>query len=145
MPLRIKIKNLNKKRRINEGAIKKTALFVLHSFKRHDALIDITFVSNRRMKILNEKYMARKGTTDVLSFLLEERKIPRGRWLIGDIYISSDMAYENAAPFKTSFLKETLLYTIHGVLHVLGFGDRTAKEKSRIRKLENKFLKKGSL
>ena len=141
MPLRIKINNLNKKRRISQKAIKKTASLVLRSFKRHNALIDITFVSDRKIKILNKKYMARRGPTDVMTFLLEEMWQPCRNSLIGDIYISSDTAYANARRFKTNFSKEILLYTIHGVLHLVGFGDRTVKEKNRIRKLEEKFLK----
>lgn len=140
MPLRIKINNLNKKRRLNQKAIKKTASFLLRSFKRRNALVDITFVSDRKIKILNKKYMARRGPTDVLSFLLEEKRLPRRTSLIGDIYISSDTAYGNARRFKTSFLEEILLYTIHGLLHLVGFDDKTVKEKKRIRKLEEKFL-----
>ena len=142
MPLRIKINNLNKKRRIDQKAIKKTASFVLRSFKRHNALIDITFVSDRKIKILNKKYMARRFPTDVLTFLLEERRRPCRNSLIGDIYISSDTAYRNARRFKTSFFKEILLYTIHGLLHLMGFGDKTVKEKNRIRKLEERFLRR---
>jgi probable rRNA maturation factor len=139
--LRIKINNLNKKRRINRKAVKKTASFVLRSFKKHSALVDITFVSNKKIKALNKKYMDRIGPTDVLSFLLEEKALPRRNSFIGDIYISSDMAHRNAKRFKTSFVREVLLYTIHGVLHLMGFGDKTVKEKKRIRKLEEKFLK----
>ncbi|UCD55806.1 MAG: rRNA maturation RNase YbeY [Candidatus Omnitrophota bacterium] len=140
MPLKIEINNLNKKRRLNQKVIKKTALFVLRSFKKHNALIDITFVSDRKIKILNKKYMARSGSTDVLTFLLEEIPLPRRNLLIGDIYISSDRAYENAGRFKTNFSKEILLYTIHGILHLVGFEDRTVNGKNRIRKLEEKFL-----
>lgn len=133
MPLRIKISNLNK-RRINQKAIKKTAIFILQSFKKDDALVDITFVSNRKIRTLNKKYMRRNESTDVLSFLLEEKK------LIGDIYISTDMAYNNAKRFKTGFAEEVHRYVIHGLLHFLGFRDRTIKEKNKIRKLEDKFL-----
>lgn len=85
--------------------------------------------------------MARRSPTDVMTFLLEEMWRPCRNSLIGDIYISSDTAYANAMRFKTNFSKEILLYTIHGVLHLVGFGDRTVKEKNRIRKLEEKFLK----
>ena len=140
MPLRIRVSNLHKKRKINKNAIKKAALKVFGSFKRRDALIDITFVTNRRIKTLNKKYMHRNTPTDVLSFSLEGPS--RNTKILGDVYISSDMAYSNARRFKTSFTKEVLLYTVHGMLHLLGFEDKTVKEKKRIRSLEENFLKK---
>jgi len=141
MPLKIRISNLNKKRKVNRKEIEKAALKILTGYRKKDTLIDITFVGNARIKALNKKYMRRTGPTDVLSFVLEEKHLPRKKRLIGDIYISSDMASSNAGRFNTSFRKEILLYTVHGMLHILGFGDKTAKEKKKIRRLEKRFLK----
>jgi len=140
MPLRIRINNLNKKRRLKKSSVKKIATKVLRKFHKKDALVDITFISNKKIKVLNKKYMKRNSSTDVISFSLEEKVSSGPKKIIGDIYISSDMAYSNARRFNTDFTKEILLYTVHGMLHALGFGDKTAKEKKRIRKLENKFL-----
>jgi len=136
MPLKIRIKNLNKKRKIDRIAVKAAVLRVLSGFRKSDCVIDITFVDTRRIKALNKKYMKRKGPTDVLSFSLAGKPA-----LIGDIYISSDEAKHNAKRFNTYFRKEILLYAIHGVLHALGFGDKSAGEKKKIRRLESKFLK----
>lgn len=136
MPLKIRIKNLNKKRKIDRIAVKAAALRVLRGFGKRDCVMDITFVDTRRIKALNKEYMKRKGPTDVLSFSLAGKPAP-----IGDIYISSDEAKYNAKRFDTCFRKEILLYAIHGVLHALGFGDKSAVEKKKIRRLESKFLK----
>ena len=133
MPIKVKITNLNKKRKVSITLTKKAVLQVLKSFKKKNALIDITFVTDKRIRALNKKYMKKNRPTDVISFSLKEN--------IGDVYISSDAASRNAKRFKTGFRKEALLYAIHGVLHFLGFGDKTAGEKNKIRKLENKFLK----
>jgi len=141
MPLKIRISNLNKKRKIDARAPKKAALRVLRDFGKTKALIDITFVDNRKIKALNKKYMGRNRSTDVLSFLLEEGAARRKDRLIGDIYISSDTASENAGRFKTSFDKELFRYVIHGILHLVGFNDKTVKEKNKIKKLEEVYLK----
>lgn len=141
MPLKIRINNLNKKRKLNKTSIKRIASKVLKDFHKKDALVDITFISNKKIKALNKKYMGRNSSTDVISFSLEETVSRKPKKIIGDIYISSDMAYINARRFNADFKKEILLYTIHGILHVIGFGDKTAKEKRRIRKLEEDFLK----
>jgi len=141
MSLKIRISNLNKKRRIDAPALRKAALRVLRAFGKREALIDITFVGNRRITALNKKYMGRRRSTDVLSFLLEEGAARRKSRLIGDIYISSDAARPNARRFKTAPGKEIFRYVIHGILHLVGFSDKTVKEKKRIRELEEKYLK----
>ena len=141
MPLKIRISNLSKEVRIDKKTVKKIAAFVLRKNKMRNALVDITFVSNRRIRALNKMYMGRDRATDVLSFTLEEKLIWRKKKLIGDVYISSDMARKNAVRFKTNFRKEIFLYVIHGSLHLLSFGDKTVKEKRKMRNLEQKFFK----
>lgn len=142
MALKIRINNLNKKRSVARKSIRKGVLSVLRDFKKSEALIDVTFVSDRRIRELNKKYMRKASSTDVLSFLLEDKLFARKGAILGDIYISSDTARRNAKRFKTSYQKEILLYAIHGMLHLLGFGDKTFGEKSKIRKLEKRFLEK---
>ena len=78
--------------------------------------------------------MGRTFATDVLAFGLE------GAPLVGDIYISSDMAKKNSRVYGTGFKREIALYTIHGVLHLMGMADKTKKEKERIRRMEARFL-----
>lgn len=141
MPLRLRISNLNKRKRIDRKGLKKAAALVLARSRRKNALIDITFVTDKKIKYLNGKYMAREGSTDVISFLLDGAGPASGKKLVGDIYISSDAAGVNAKRFKTSLKEELLLYTVHGVLHLLGFGDKTTRERRKIRKLEEKFLR----
>ena len=134
MALSIRIGNLNKKRKISRETIKKAARAVLKKFDKKNASLEITFVSNERIKSLNKKYMGRPRSTDVLAFGLE--KAP----LVGDIYISSDMARENSRVYGTCFKREITLYVIHGVLHLMGIRDKTQSQKKQIRKMEARFL-----
>ncbi len=120
----------------------RSARAVLDDFNIKKALIDITFLTDRRMKKLNEKYMNRKSATDVLSFPLHARRGAVPREILGDVYISLDRAARNSVIYGTDFLKEVSLYVIHGVLHLLGFRDGAAFEKNKMKKLENKFLEK---
>ena len=76
MPLRIRVNNLNKKRKINKTGVKKAVALVLRSFRKNNALIDITFVNRKRIRVLNKKYMGRNRPTDVISFLLEKHLRP---------------------------------------------------------------------
>lgn len=142
MPLKIKINNLNKKRGIGNDIIKKAAFLVLNDYGIREALIDITFLTDSRIKNLNKKYMRKDRPTDVLSFSLNGGVSKKNQTLIGDIYISSDTAYRNSVKFKTNFREELMRYVIHGVLHLLGFRDSPTAEKIRMRDLEEKFLKR---
>lgn len=136
MALKIKINNLVKKRKIPVASVKKAAELVLKKFGKRKASLDITFVSNSTIERLNKRYMGRKKPTDVLAFGLKKKT------LVGDIYISSDMAERQSRVYKTNFRNEIILYTIHGVLHLAGLGDKTKKEKNIMRKLEGKFLER---
>jgi len=141
MSLKIRISVLNKRRRTNVRELKKYALRVLRAFGKTEALVDITFVDNRRIKALNKKYMGRNRSTDVLSFFLGDEPAARKNCLIGDIYISSDMAAKNTGFYGTNLREELRRYVIHGILHLIGFADKTPGEKVLIRSLEEKYLK----
>ena len=141
MSLKVRVNNLNSRKRIDKTAVKKAALSVMRGFKKKNVAADITFVTDKKITQLNKKYMKRNKPTDVLSFLMTEKTFPE-QAIFGDIYISSDMAAANALSFNNSFGGEIALYVIHGVLHMLGFRDKTSKEKKVMRGLEEKFLKK---
>jgi probable rRNA maturation factor len=56
-----------------------------------------------------------------------------------DIIISSDTAIRNAKIFKTRTAYELNLYVIHGLLHILGYDDRTLKQRKILQKKEDKY------
>ena len=60
--------------------------------------------------------------------------------LFGEIIISADTAKTNAKIYKTSFMYEILLYAIHGILHLLGYNDKTEREIKKMRKKEKQLL-----
>ncbi len=126
----IVVKNLNKKFRINEKFIKKTAKDILGIIHKRKGL-EIVFLGDKQIKPLNKKYKKRNSPTDVLSFELGE---------LGEIIISSDTALKNSEIFHTSFEEEIVLYVIHGILHLFGYDDGTAREKNRMSKKEDIIL-----
>ncbi|RKY29529.1 MAG: rRNA maturation RNase YbeY [Candidatus Omnitrophota bacterium] len=72
--------------------------------------------------------MKRNTTTDVIAFDISNNK----NKIMADIVVSADQAKRNAAIFKTSCLKELCLYVIHGVLHILGYKDKTARQRKKM-------------
>jgi len=97
--------------------VREIALAVLRGEGVHDARLSITFVSARRMAVLNERHLRHHGPTDVISFALGTRGGP----LLGDIYIAPDVARRNAREHGASLGEEITRLVVHGVLHVLGY------------------------
>jgi rRNA maturation RNase YbeY len=58
----------------------------------------------------------------------------------GDLYISVDRVKDNAKKYKDTFLDEITRVVLHGLLHLIGYNDKTEKEKKRMRVLENKYV-----
>ncbi|MFZ2602775.1 MAG: rRNA maturation RNase YbeY [Candidatus Omnitrophota bacterium] len=135
--LQIIIKNSQKKIRIDSlitqkiiQAINKT---ISLKCKFSQAQITILLVNDKFISELNLMYLGKASPTDVLTFDITEKKRNKD-YLIADIVISTDASVKNAKIYKTRPTQELLLYTIHGVLHLLGFDDATSKQRERMDK-----------
>ncbi|MEA1913116.1 MAG: rRNA maturation RNase YbeY [candidate division WOR-3 bacterium] len=93
--------------------------------------LSITFIDDDQMIELNEKYTTRRGTTDVLSFPFDISE------LLGDIYISVSQAKRQK---EGSLLSELKLLTVHGILHLSGYDDRTEEDRKEMGKKEQEYL-----
>jgi probable rRNA maturation factor len=101
---------------------------VLESEGVADALISIAFLTRRAMAALNRKHLGRKGATDVIAFGLTraDRRVP----VIGDIYISPDVARDQAREHGVGVREEVARLAIHGTLHVLGHDHPEGAERT---------------
>ena len=138
--MRIIIKNLQNKVPLNSKKAVKTVQKVLSSEGiKKSGEITFSFVNDRKIKELNLKYLGKNNPTDVIAFDVAEPKRPDK--IFADIVISTDRAISNAKIFKTSPLYELYLYVVHGMLHLLGYNDKTKKDKLLMRKREAHLLK----
>ncbi len=100
--------------------------------------IDINIVSDKEIKEVNKKYLNSDRPTDVIAFSLEEgEKMPGEKVpLIGQILISREAAYRQAAEYGHSVKDEMTILLIHGLLHVAGWpeGEEIQKCQEIIRK-----------
>lgn len=103
------------------------------------AEITICFLNDTEIKKLNLRYLGRNNPTDVIAFDLAEHKLQDKYF--ADIVISSDRAVYNAKVFKTSPVFELYLYVIHGVLHILGYDDKTQRQRNIMNGKANRILK----
>ncbi len=58
------------------------------------------------------------------------------------IYISVDRVRENAANYKVAFTTELHRVMVHGLLHLIGYKDKTEEEQKIMRSMEDNCLAK---
>ena len=131
------LKNFN----INEANVKALILDVLKFHENDLAKISIIFSTYQILNKLKIKFFNIDSNTDVIAFNLNENT----KNIDGEIYISPEIAKENAKKFKNSFNDEIKRLIIHGTLHLIGYLDNNETQKSTMNNLENKFLKKNLL
>ncbi len=113
-----------------EKDIRKTVIKVIKG-ENLKGEFSVTFVNDAEMQKLNKKYTNRDSTTDVLSFYFD---IPE---VMGDVYISISQAKRQK---EKDLLSELKLLTIHGILHLAGYDDKTEEQKKKMRKKEQEYL-----
>ncbi|MBD3426296.1 MAG: rRNA maturation RNase YbeY [Candidatus Omnitrophica bacterium] len=137
MTIRINSENLNKKRKIDLSKLEDVARLVLNRHKRPDAELNMIFVSSQKIRAMNRKWFGKDRATDVIAWPSGDNGV-----FLGDIAISSDAAARNSGEYGLSFEEEISLYVIHGILHLLGYDDRTARKRAKMRKEEDALLQK---
>lgn len=98
--------------------------------------LDYIFVSDAFLAKLNKKYLDHDTYTDIITFDYSEKKGP----VIGEIYISIPRVRENAKKFKQSFDRELRRVVVHGLLHILGYLDKTPRQSTQMRRKEEACL-----
>lgn len=97
--------------------------------------INYIFCSDKYLLDINNQFLNHATYTDIITFDNSE-----GNAISADIYISIDRIRDNAAKFCVPFLDELHRVLIHGVLHLIGYKDKSTKEKQVMRKSEDAYL-----
>jgi probable rRNA maturation factor len=100
--------------------------------------LNYIFCSDEFLHQINLEYLNHDTYTDIVTFDL--RADNSSEALEADIFISVERVEENAQKMHTSLIKELARVMIHGVLHLIGYADKTTKEKELMRSKENEAL-----
>lgn len=116
--------------------VKTIVTYVLH--KEDEKIDDVNFLfcSDKKIVDYNKKYLNHDYETDIITFRYED-----GDYTESDIIISVETVKRNSLLYKCGFTAEIYRVVIHGVLHLCGYEDGTARERTRMRKKENYYLK----
>ena len=100
------------------------------------AEVNFIFCSDEYLRKINIQYLRHKTYTDIITFDTSETL----GMIQGDIFISVNRVQENSHKFHCSFDDEIHRVMIHGVLHLLGYSDKSPMRKTVMRKKEEAYL-----
>ena len=97
--------------------------------------INYIFCNDSYLNKINQEFLNHDTFTDIISF-----DYTLGKEVGGDIFISIERVLENAEKFNEVFENELHRVMIHGILHFMGYKDKTKKEKTLMRTKEDEKI-----
>lgn len=105
--------------------------------------ISISFwlTNDCEMRKLNKSVFKKGGTTDVISFNIDETLPDQSHQYLGEIVVNQDTVKRNADKYKVAYEQELARVVAHGVLHLLGYEDDTPDHQRAMRAIEDSVVK----
>ncbi len=107
--------------------------------------VNVCFVDDSEIRQLNRDYLSHDYATDVVTFPMrtEGKPVegdPLDGDLLGEVVVSVDTARTAAHSRGVDYPVELALYAIHGALHLLGYDDKDAAGRRKMRRAERLYL-----
>ena len=90
--------------------------------------VSVVFCSDTYLLELNKRHLQHDFFTDIITFDYSE-----GDRVAGDLFVSVDRVYENADAYNVSRETELNRVSVHGILHLLDYNDKTPQEANVMR------------
>jgi probable rRNA maturation factor len=98
--------------------------------------LNYIFCNDDYLLEINKNYLNHDTLTDIITFGLSGENEP----LEGEIYISVERVAKNAKKFGETKSRELKRVMVHGLLHLLGYKDKSKKDILTMRKKEDTCL-----
>ena len=112
--------------------------------------VDLRFVSDAEMRVLNRDYRGKDKPTDVLSFALCELSDDAIDMMpayaldepvaLGDILIAVETAHRQAQERGHDLSVEVTFLAVHGGLHLLGYDHQTSAQRRKMFALQDQIV-----
>jgi len=96
--------------------------------------INYVFCSDDYLLEINKEHLNHDYYTDIITFPLSKDPIE------ADIFISIDRVKDNASTFGLSEQDELLRVMAHGILHLIGFDDKSDEKQKIMREKEEEAM-----
>lgn len=97
--------------------------------------INYIFCSDNYILKINKDYLNHNYFTDIITFNYNE-----GKKVNADIFISIDTVKSNANSRKIDFYNELHRVMVHGILHLVGYNDKTPTQQIEMTSKEDYYL-----
>jgi len=101
------------------------------------SLLNFVLVNDEALLEINMAHLQHDTYTDIITFDLRENPIDP---IEGEIYISIERVAENAITAGVDFENEFIRVVSHGLLHLLGYKDKTDAQAKEMRQEEEACL-----
>lgn len=118
---------------IPEERVKQWIVDIIEAENHRLDELSYVFTSDESLLEINQSYLNHDTYTDIITFDYSDE----ANTINGEILISVERVKENAEKFEVEFVHELARVMIHGVIHLLGYNDKTANEKTIMREKEN--------
>ena len=104
--------------------------------KKEITALNYIFQSDESLLHTNIQYLQHDYYTDIITFDYSEHS----DLIEGDIFISIDRVKDNSTTHKVTFEDELSRVMAHGLLHLIGFDDKSIEQLNEMRNAEAKAL-----
>ena len=111
-----------------------SSLIKNHGYKLSE--INYILCSDEYLLVVNQEHLNHDYYTDIITFDNSEEE----ETIESDIFVSVERVEDNAIEHKEEFSTEIIRVLAHGVLHLLGFKDKTAEDATEMRIQEEKAI-----
>lgn len=119
----------------DEALIQNWISVCIETYGFKEGELNYVFCDDDYLLKLNVEFLDHDTLTDIISF-----DYTMGKLISGDIFISVERVRENAQIFNQTIDNEIHRVMIHGILHYMGFKDKTLKDNDLMRLEEDKCL-----
>jgi probable rRNA maturation factor len=133
---------------LDSNRLLQTARFVMQQLRLHPLTkLTVQCVTLTEMETLHIQHMDEPGATDVLSFPMDELRVPAADEMakageLGEIILCPEFAQKQALENGQSFENEFDLLLTHGILHLLGHDHYEPEEHREMFSLQAILLAK---
>ncbi|HEY4414545.1 MAG TPA: rRNA maturation RNase YbeY [Verrucomicrobiae bacterium] len=140
----VQITNAQRTQKINRHWLQSVVVELFAELKIETADLGIKLVGAREMARVNWQFLQHEGSTDVITFDHAEPTMgnSRRKELHGELFICVDDAILQAQEFDTDWQSEVVRYTVHGVLHLLGYDDLKPALRREMKREENRLVRR---
>ncbi len=118
--------------------IENTTRFILEFEEVQCDEVSLHFLDKAKIAKLHNEYFQDPSVTDCITFPIDDPRTSNETYsILGEIFVCPEVAVDYSKEHHIDPSKELTLYVIHGLLHLIGYGDIKESER-KIMRLEEK-------